>query len=432
MQKFHDYYDSDERSLAFAQRKFREEFGYLFADWRDNFCGVVIDVVTERMRVDGFRWGEEPQADSKAAEIWQRNYLDAESNSAHADALISGESYLTVWADRDGRATITPESPLEMVVHRTPGSRRSLDAALKKYRDEWGTEFATLWTPETVMTSRRHPGERQWAEPEFHGNPLGLVPVVPLTNRPRISRKKPYSELKPIIPLQDAITKIVADALVASEFGAYPQRLITGIQLPEDEEGNSVAPIQAAVDRLMLFEDQDVKWGQFSAADLENYSHLVDMLVHHLASVSRVPPFYFSNAGGSQRTGEGTQSLEAGLIGKVKERQLHFGEAWEQAMRYAFMVEGDSRASVVAAETIWADPEYRSEGQRIDALLKLHSGLQVPLRQTWEMAGFTPQQIERFGEMRQEEKAWDAPTATVEVLKPQQGNSGNDAVKNAA
>ncbi|MFC4116466.1 phage portal protein [Nonomuraea zeae] len=448
VEKYNTYYDAEEQVLAFAQRKFREEFGYLFADWRDNFCGVVVDSMTERMRIDGFRWGDEPDADKDAQKIWQANYLDAESVQAHTDALVAGAAYLTVWGDEEDQPLIVPESALHMAVQYEPGSRRKLSAALKKYFDDWGQEHVTLWTPDTVYTTTRGHKDSFWGEPETKENPLGIVPVVPLWNRPRLSRDKPWSELKPIVPIQQAISKIVADLITASEFNAYPQRIISGIELPEDDEGNTTAPLQAAIDRLLLFEEENVKWGQFSAADLANYETAITMLVMHLASISRTPSHYFAGGGGmSSNSGEFTQSREAGLVNKVRDRELHFGEGWERAMRLGFLVKGDeAKAKETRAETIWADPEYRSEGQKIDGLIKLNQ-IGVPMRQLWEDAGYSPPQIARFSDMQEAEfklkveqqkvmaeampQQPGAPGQPGAKPKPQPGNSGNDNRKNS-
>src|SRR5690606_30669914 len=90
-QKYYTYYDSKERVLAYAQEKFKEEFGGLFYEWRDNFCSLIVDSTSERMRVRGFRMGDSPDADKDAQEIWQRNFLDADSNAAHIAAMVRSE-----------------------------------------------------------------------------------------------------------------------------------------------------------------------------------------------------------------------------------------------------------------------------------------------------------------------------------------------------
>lgn len=56
------------------------------------------------------------------------------------------------------------------------------------------------------------------------------------------------------------------------------------------------------------------------------------------------------------------------------------------------------------AETIWTDPESRSEAEHTDSLLKKMS-MGVPLHQLWEDAGYSQQQIARFRELLIDERA---------------------------
>src|SRR5690606_997186 len=107
-----------------------------------------------------------------------------------------------------------------------------------------------------------------------------------------------------IIPVQDAINKIAADAIVASEFAAFPQRIISGVEpLPDEPTEEDIAQarasaVKAYIDRILTLDNPDAKWGQFQAADLKNYVALIDMLVQHMASQSRVPFHYFLLNGG--------------------------------------------------------------------------------------------------------------------------------------
>ncbi|GAA3537221.1 hypothetical protein GCM10022419_016340 [Nonomuraea rosea] len=446
VRKYSAYYDSENKTLSYAQQKFSEVFGDLFVGWRDNFCPLIVDSISERLRVQGFRMGPEEEADKDATEIWQYNGLDAESNSAHIDTLMGGLSALVVWGDEDDMPLISPESAEEVVVQYEPGSRRKRAAALKQYTDDWGTEHATLWLPAGVYTSEliSTDGHRRvWADPKYTKNPLGKVPVVPLLNRTRLSLL-PFSELANILPVQDAINKVAADALVASEFAAFPQRILAGIEQPPDDASDAELEqarqqmIRAYIDRILTLDSADAKWGQFEAADLKNYVVLIDMLVQHMASQSRVPFHYFLLNGGQAPSGESITAAEAGLVAKARERMLHFGESWEEALRLAFEVKGDmSRAKAYSAEVIWADPEYRSKAQLADALLKMKE-LDVPSKQLQEEYGYTPTQIARFDTMREEEMKREkeladkyAPTvidmATGKPVKPGQQPARGEA-----
>lgn len=406
--KYGAYYDGDHQRMLFAQAKYHNEFAGVFEQWNDNFCGLIVDSVNERLAIDGFRMTDEPVADKAAREIWQRNFLDAESNSAHLDAMLQGAAFAVVWADEDGEPIISIESAETTVVQYKPGSRRDLEAAAKFFFDDWGRAHCTLWLPDSVH--KGSPEGLTFTLTESQPNPLAVVPVVPITNRSRLVGE-PVSDLATIIPLADAINKVTSDALVASEYAAWPQRWVSGLEIIEDSNGVPIEPFQVAVDKLLQAEDPNTKWGQFEAADLSNYVDLINMLVQHMASISRIPFHYFLLNGGQAPSGEAITSAEAGLISKTRERMLHFGEAWEKVMRLAFLVKHDKeRAEAWDAEVMWRDPENRTEAQHIDALLKLKM-LDVPKKQLWADAGYTPQQIERFDAMLEEEAKIDMERA---------------------
>lgn len=429
-------YDSTDSTLSFAQEKFSQEFGSLFLNWRDDFANVVIDSLSERLSVQGIRFAGGKDADPEAEDIWNRNYLDQESNSAHIDALVNGASYLQVWANKAGEPIIQPESGKDMIVQYTPGSgRRDIQAALKNYWDDWGTEFCTLWTKTDVYTTHRAKNSVPWEDPVPGKNPLGIVPIVPLVNRARLHKPEPHSELHAVLPLIQAVRKVVADALVASEVLAYPQRLITGIQIPEDADGNPIPPIQSAIDRLLMFEDENVSWGAFPTANLDNYVTLVNMLVAHISVISRVPPHLFLVGASAFPSGEALATAEAGLVAKARERMIYFGDAWAKAMRMAFLVKGDkAKAEDWSARVIWADPEHRSDSMRVDALVKLNQGLGVPKRQLWEDYGYDPATIDRFDDMikAEQEQALEHQTAMSKVMGPPMMPGQNQPDKNSA
>ncbi|GAA3136587.1 hypothetical protein GCM10010466_29250 [Planomonospora alba] len=399
--KYDNYYEG-KHPLAFAQVKFKEAFGGLFeGQWADNFCALVVDSVAERLGVEGFRLTEDPKADRDAWDIWQRSGMDAESDATHTDVLVESRAFVHVWADADGYPVLTPYSAHEAAVAYVPGRRKLRRMGLTRQVDEWGTEHVALMTPKSVYTTTRPQGSEKWADGKLAPNPLGVVPIVPINNRPRL-RGEPMSELHRIIPLQNAVNKVMMDALVASEMGSFPMRWVTGLELDEVDGRKEPPPFKVALDKMLHSEDPNTKFGQFETVDLGNYVRLIDALTTHIASVSRIPTHYFLLQAGQPPSGESIKSAEAGLVAKVVQRQRCFGEAWEEVIRLAFAVLKDPRKDAFRAEVIWRDPEYRTEGEHIDALMKLKS-LGVPDRQLQEDAGYSPGQIERFPELRDEE-----------------------------
>jgi hypothetical protein len=134
--------------------------------------------------------------------------------------------------------------------------------------------------------------------------------------------------------------------------------------------------------------------GAFPETTLEGFVSAVTLLTQHVATQTQTPPHYFFLRG-EFPSGESIQSAEAGLVAKVEDKQVVFGEAWERVMRLAFAVTGDARASADAAETIWRDPRLRPEGMVVDAAQK-KAAMGVPLRQLLEDMGYSPQQQARI------------------------------------
>lgn len=426
---YQSYYDG-KHNLVFATEKFRSAFGQLFQAFADNFCGVVVDSTEERMKVQGFRF---PQSDTKtepgetgdkdAWRIWQANHLDADIQLAHTEMLVKGECSLLVWNNPDDEKTpsITVESPLEMIVARAAGNRRKRLAAMKRWRDDSGYIFVTLYLPDGVYKFRSRSkssdataanyqnirwvpresaitGDDAWPLP----NPLGVVPVVPMTNQTRLDGSG-VSEIENLIPMQDAINKLGTDMLVASEFVAWPQRGIMGIEVPKDPiTGQPVGDIQMAMTRVFTSKKENAKFVEFSAASFENHIKAIEMYMNHMASTSRTPPHYFLAGMGTFPTGEAIASSESGLVAKVVRRCTHSGESLEEALRLAFGVLEDNRQNVQTAETIWGDPSYRSEAEHIDALLK-QQAMGIPDEILWEKAGYSPTEISRIKQIKMSE-----------------------------
>ena len=445
MARFNDYYEG-RHPMLYAGSKYRAAFGSLFAGFSDNFCGLVVDAVEERLDVEGFRMGDDPKADDDAWRIWQENDLDAWSQIAHTEALVKGQASVLVWSKEDDAtaAAVTIQDPLEMAVatDRATGERM---AALKRWVEDDGSTCFTLylhdaiekWTtiPRGVTSAstlkvgrfsivpRMVQGE-PWPLP----NPLGVVPVVPLRNRPRL-RGEGTSEIAAVIPIQNALNKLFLDMLVAAEFAAFRQRYAVGLELEVDPEtGRTVEPYQAGPGALWAEENPNVKFGDFEVTELDNYRTAIEMAIQHIASITRTPAHYLMGNAGSFPSGESLAATETGLTRKAERKQRFFGEGWEEVIRLAFLVQEDERGAIPDAETIWRDPESRNEAAHVDSLVKLKA-LGVPDEMLWEMAGLTPQQVARAKEINADAPA---PSTGLRIYTEASGDGMNGMPMEAA
>lgn len=432
---YRDYIDGEHR-LAFASSKFRQHFGNLFNAFADNWCETIINASVERMNVEGFRVGPEDEgADKEAWEIWQRNDLDSVSSLAWMESQVSGEAVAVVWYDEDneGKALINMEQADNAVVAVDARNPQKRIAGLRVYLDEWGYEHAELFLPTEVhlyksKTTRAgaytsvNSARVQWVPDQIVNtaivdgvgavipNPLNNIPLVPITNNPRLWVRKEDcaigSELNPIVPLQDAVNKLIADMMVGSEAAAVPLRWVTGYTPEMDTDGNPKPPPWVQDDKMWaVLKSESGKFGSLEAVDIQNYVKAIELLVQHVASISRTPPHYL-NTSADRLSGESIKSAETGLVAKVMRKQQIVGEACEEIIRIAGALEGNQTlAEAFQAETLWRDPESRTESEHIDSVVKRRQGLDIPLKQAWADAGYGPTAIARMEAMLEEEQA---------------------------
>jgi hypothetical protein len=400
-------YCEGDHPYALLSDKAREAFKRLLKQARSNYVGLVADATSERIQVDGFRLGEAKSGDPEAWRIWQANNLDADSDLLVAEAVRVGRSFALVAPNPADAATpiVTAEDATQAIVAYRPGSRRERAAGLKTWVDDWtGQLMATVYLPgglfkfEAPAPREGVTGKPRWERRRVAGedwpapNRLGAVPLVELQNRPDLLGEA-HSEIEDVLDIQDRINKTLIDRLMAQEYSAFRQRWATGYELPEDEQGQPIEPFKAAVDRLWVAEDPQVKFGEFSATDLTPYLKAVEADVQHMAARTRTPAQYLLGQL-SNVNGETLKATESGLVSKVRQRQRPLGEGMEEIVRLYLKAAGDDR-DLSRIETIWHNPEFRTEGELVDALVKM-STLGVPREALWERWGASQTEIAQW------------------------------------
>lgn len=433
IQLYEDYVEGRHK-LGLSTAEYRKVFGRALAPVSDPWMSLVVRASAERLEVQGFRMDQgTPDADRDAWRIWQANDLDEDAPLLFSEAIKLGESYLLVWKSRNAELPeITVEHPGQMIVARSPMNRRIITAALKYFGDVDGAPMATLYLPDRIVRMQWDPKRSRWAardrggEPAEERNPIGIVPVVPIVNDPQMLPAFPpaalleaphavpawayvglgRSDIADVITTQDQINKLLCDLLIASEFGAHRQRYMTGVEPPTetktvvDDQGNEVEvqvakPIEMGASRMVTVPAADARIGDLGATDLSNYIKPIEQRVQSIASRTNIPVHYLLGNQGNFPSGESLRAAETGLVAKTKGKWRPFGGGLERAMRIAFRWLDDDRQNAVGAEVDWKDPEYRTEAEHTDSLIK-KLGLGYPPQKLWEEAGETPQEIDRM------------------------------------
>lgn len=270
-----------------------------------------------------------------------------------------------------------------MTCQRHPATRE-VTAALKRWTSA-GKGQAVLYEPDkitryatasNVVDPAALPATA-WTVTGTIANPLGVVPVVPLVNGDRLLDLDGRSELADLLPLVDALNKVLADMMVSSEFFARPRRWASGVELAEDEDGHAVNPFPEG-HRMMVSESPESKFGQLPAADLAAYESAVRTILGQIMAVSALPAHYVGVFSDNPTSADSLRASEASLAARAESRQATFGRAWEAVARLVVAVETgvDPRAAQVAVT--WADPSTRSIAQEADAVVKLYAAGLLP------------------------------------------------------
>jgi hypothetical protein len=366
-----------------------------------NFLGLITDAAHERMHVEGFKVGG--QINDAVWEIWQGNNFDSASEQVFLEKMALSAAYVLVDPNTNaaGYPTLTPEHPLQCVTENVPGSQRRA-AGLKVWQDDLGERplvRAMVYLPDRVLaysapTRSGYTAQRpQWElqESDSGSNPLNEVPLVPFINRPRMLRD-PRPEFHQAIPVQRRINKTLLDRVVMQEYGAFKQKWATGVDIPTDPAtGQPIESYNAAVTRVFVDETADARFGQFEAEDIRQVLLAVEADVKHAAAIVPTPPDYLLGEM-TNISAEGLKAAQASLVSRVRRHMRHDEEPLEDVARLALKAAGKDVPDVASMTTVWRNPEFRTEGELVDALVKMKS-LGVPNEALWERWGATPQEI---------------------------------------
>lgn len=392
-----DRYYAGQQPLAYLSPAARRSLGNRLAAISANYVRLATDSVAERLQIEGFRSGS--QTLTEVWTDWTRSGMPRLHRVAILEALITGQSFLTTWANDTGQPVISVDSPREMAVMRHPLTHQ-VSAALKRWRDDDGTARAVLfqadqitcWTGPYVPEGGALPSTH-WTRVDTLTNPLGVVPVVDLTNSGRLFDGHGTPEARDIWTLVDALSKILSDVLVASESTALPRRWATGLAVVEDEYGVPQNPFSAEPGSVWQSEDPNTNFGSFPEPSLAGYDALVTMLIRQIGAVAGLPDFLIGIQGVDPSSADQIRASETSLVSRAYGRQTTFSQAFDRvaALCEAIRTGGPVRTDIT---TVWKSPESRTRAAEADAAAKLYAARILPLETVWQDLGYSPEEID--------------------------------------
>lgn len=403
------------RHRIYVPRSATHEYRELVEQAKVNILPLVVTEIAQNLFVEGYRPARKAE-NAAVWKIWQANRMDARQSGIYRAALGYGLAYATVLPGQP-TPVIRPYSPRKFVaVYDDPEAdewpRFGLAVSPGSALDDGGRvrEVARLRLLDNThvyhFEAPPHGGLPRLVEIATHG--LGVCPVVRWLNESGDVDDGSQGEVEPLIPLQDQLDNTTFGLLMAQQYAAFKQRWVTGMAIAEDETGNPVEPLNAAVNRLWQAESPDARFGEFSETNLGGYLGSRESTLRLISSIAQIPPHAIASSGAiANLSAEALAAIEAGLQRKVADRKTGFGESVEQMLRLAGLAAGDQAAwRDTEAQVVWRDTESRSLAQIADALGKMAQMLQIPPRALWErIPGVTDQDLQRWEELAREADA---------------------------
>lgn len=447
IQRYEAYYSGEQR-LTFATDEWMKANAARFDRFSDNWCASVANASAERTKVIGLKLrGDDDTDASKAIQAqasalwdqWNINDLDAQSSQGFLTSFIDKRSYVLVWRNPgEEDACITWEHPSNVEIEYDWMNPRLRTAALKTWVDDT-TEYGTLYTatelwkwqrPRSITTLQFLPQAVQmeeigigafskWVPREVPGepwplpNPLGVVPIVEVPNRPLL-RGEPVSDIHGVIPMQDAINILWAYLFAAADFASMPARVLLGTSPPMrqilDENGKVLGEEAITMEmldkaRIAVFDGDNAKIDSWEASDLSVFTDVIEVAVGHIAAQTRTPATYLmANKGLSNVSAEGMESSETGLAQKVLEFQTYAGPAMKEVFRLTALAQGnkDLAQQVRLATIQWQNAFIRSPTQQSAASLQQRQ-VGYPFNWIMEQDGVSPYDQGRINGMVKDE-----------------------------
>lgn len=387
-------YATGTQPLAFISPESRKALGNRLSQMTVNIPALAVSSLVERLRITGF-------SDPRAFHLFLNNDMDQLAPQAMTDALTYGTGYVLVWS-RDGRPVASVESPRDCTVLRDPADR-SVIAGVKRYRTKSTTE-AFIYLPDRVEHHRADtPGAATagFRLIEVMEHDLAACPLVPIDNG--------RSELTDLIPLVDALNKLLLDMMCSSEAAGKGRRWISGLELSETAvldsdgiplvvDGEPVMTVSNPIDELnsvswAISESPETKFGSFSESDLAGFEAGVRIILSQIMAVSALPSHHLGILTTQPTSADALRASEASLTARAEARQLRFGRGWERVGRLLIAADTGADPADIPLRVHWAEAATRSVAQEADAVVKLFQAGLLPASYALSRLGYSADEV---------------------------------------
>jgi hypothetical protein len=403
-------YARGDHDLAFATPKYAATFGTLFREFGYNRCATIVDAIADRLQVERFNVEKGDGADETAGDLWRRNRMDGRAGEVHKAALRDGDAYLIVWpetgtanGDQGAFPQFWPQTSSEIRVRYDDEQPGKVTMAVKTWLLSDKRRRLNLYFPDriekyvtkgrsTVVNAEALERFNVPGEPWPVRNDWDTVPVFHFANNAGTGEYG-ASELRDVIPLQDALNKVLTDILLASELTAYSVKVMLGVDAENPQVIEAATRIEIGRSKMLLVPpalgDKAPSIDEFTAENIVQLDTIAEGFDKRISRVSKVPVHHLQMSGDFP-SGRAMRTAEGPFIAKIEDRQTAFGNVWEDAMHLALRMAGVSDPGMLT--TVWKSAAPLSKEDQLDVALQ-QSAIGIPFEQIVRELGYDEEEI---------------------------------------
>jgi hypothetical protein len=382
-------HDSDMTAQMMRMLRIKADTAGL-ARFADNYCRIVVDKMSSRTSVEGFEIGDDEDAQEWLADIMERSDFDALIGTVIRSAIRDGEGYVSIdpqtltWKSEpaynghSGVVSISVDDAIVWAVKLVAsGAMEAADTEAETGQSYQQALTAWVYMPTRIQVFRGESGSLgDMAFVEAVDWTFVFVPIIDVANQRDSYTSHGDSELKPAIPLQDALNRTLHSTMMAEEFGAFGLRYSIGIAISDaailpGSVVNVVPSGELTEENIALI--NATKVGEFGAVDMGQYIGVMDKLIREISQTTQTPIYGVTTEGSI--SGEALKQLEIGLIGKVERFQRENTSALKKLIRYTADIQdaffNEAAPQIESIGVNWASAELRDAAAEVAMYIEL-------------------------------------------------------------
>lgn len=358
-----DYYEGA-HILKFSTEKLQKIFGTIGVFFSENWMEVIIDSVTDRMVLEGFKVTSNEQATQVIKELFSTYKLGLISDDVHQATVVTSEAYMIV-GKVDGvlEAYFNEPDMCEVIYEASNPMKKKYAAKMwlegnylkvnlyyPNKTEYYQSQYRKSSRENTKLTSLPLTSLK-WEKLKTTENPHGIIPVfhfrTSLQGRGKLELG--ISERS----IQDAINILGSNVLAGAEISTLKQRVI----ISQSDPGDLVN--QAGLNWWIPAgdgESQQASVTELGAFDPTPVMNAMDRFASAIAAMSRTPKHYFFSSEGQAPSGEALTVMESPLVKKTKRYIKNLDVTWIEVIHFMALLMGQNiRQDEIISQ--WSSPE---------------------------------------------------------------------------